>query len=389
MSRNEDAVPAEYPYAWAPESDIPLSDFLAKYKPSMVQNDGKKPWIWVRGSEPEQKDTDIPGAVEEASKLLKEVTDRVEEIKNDPSIPTRSSKKTGAKSKKEVREEAQAEATKELKEIAIKHGCVSGKWLIFASADKVDVIWSSLATSLVSGPLAQTSAYLAKVATSPEQDTPSYQHLICVYIPDVYNKDEVTKVMKILLRHHGVSLSGVKSNLYTAVGIDSKHPSGIPSTIWKNSALLSEKESKELKDAFFADLASDKATRPEKPKSTTQDVGVAAAGKPKPKLKKKAADDPFASDDDKPEEEERRKKELQVKTAKGKPQPKKKVVDDAFASDDDDAEGEAKRKEEIKAKKAKVASSSRKRNLSSDKESEDEDENRPKKKRSGVLGSKP
>jgi hypothetical protein len=48
--------------------------------------------------------------------------------------------------------------------------------------------------SLVSGPLSETSAFLAKVSTSPTQDTPNYQHVICLYIPNVYDKDEVLKV---------------------------------------------------------------------------------------------------------------------------------------------------------------------------------------------------
>ena len=92
------------------------------------------------------------------------------------------------------------------------------------------------AASLVSGPLCSTSAHLAKVATSPEQETANFQHLICVYIPDVYDKASVTEVplflalyvewseiysrqvMRVLLRNHGASLSGVKSDLYTAIG---------------------------------------------------------------------------------------------------------------------------------------------------------------------------
>ncbi|GLB37749.1 putative protein with domain of unknown function (DUF1917) [Lyophyllum shimeji] len=383
--RNEDVPPFEYPYFWSAESDLPLPDFLSKYKPSMVQNDGKKPWIWVKGSEPTRKDEGVQEAVEEASKLLNEVTDRVEEIKNDASIPVRSSKKTGAKSKKEVREQVQAEATEKLKEIAIKHGYVSGKWLAFAPADKVDMIWSNLATSLVSGPLATTPAHLAKVATSPEQENPSYQHVICVYIPDVHNKDAVTKVMKVLLRNHGLTLSGVKSNLYTSLGIDSKHPSCIPSTTWKNSAVLSDNEMKELKDAFFADLGSEKAAQPEKPVDTVGDGAAPTTGKRKPKLRKKAADDPFASDEDKPdEEEEKRRQELKTKTAKVKLQPKK-VLDDTFASDEDDADEEAKRKEEVKTKKAKVGSSARKRHISND-EDEDEDEDKLTKRKTAKSG---
>ena len=92
------------------------------------------------------------------------------------------------------------------------------------------------AVSLVSGPLRSTSAYLAKVETSPEQETANFKHLICVYIPDVYDKASVTEVplffalyvewsevyskqvMKVLLRNHGANLSGVKSDLYTTIG---------------------------------------------------------------------------------------------------------------------------------------------------------------------------
>ena len=46
----------------------------------------------------------------------------------------------------------------------------------------------------MSGPLRSTSAYLTKVATSPAQESANYQHLICVYIPDVYDKASVTEV---------------------------------------------------------------------------------------------------------------------------------------------------------------------------------------------------
>ncbi|PPR02133.1 LOW QUALITY PROTEIN: hypothetical protein CVT26_008824 [Gymnopilus dilepis] len=357
---NDEVLPESYKYYWSAKSEIPLQDFLTKFKPSMVQNDGTKPWIWVRGSEPEKKDTGEEEAIKEATKLLQEVTEKVENIKNDDSIPVRSNKKTGAKSKKELREQVQNEATEKLKEISIRHGYVSGKWLIFAPAEKVDQIWSSIASaltslgghddlsprplaSLVSGPLHETPAYLAKVSTSTEEEKSNAQHLICVYLPDVYDKAAVTEVMRVLLRRHGATLSGVKSDLYTLIGMTLlqsylasdeqavlyQHASGIPSTVsytsefgcyhhsstvfvvWKNAAVIPEKEAKDLKDAFFAELASNKSA----PADTKAPDGVAAekgndnkAGvaptttkakaKPKPKLKKKADEDFFASDDE-------------------------------------------------------------------------------------------
>lgn len=216
---SNDVFPQEYPYAWSPASSMSIQDFVSKYRPSMVQNDGTKPWIWVRKGPPlSDRTTKGNVAAKEASELLQKVTERVEEIKNDSSIPVRSSKKTGAKSKKELREQEQADATVQLKDISQKHGYVCGKWLIFAPSDKVDAIWASVANSLVLGPLSSTATSTAKVATLPQHGTRGYQHVICVYIPDVYDRDSVVEVMKVLLRRHGINLSGVKSDLYTSIG---------------------------------------------------------------------------------------------------------------------------------------------------------------------------
>ncbi|KAI5981297.1 hypothetical protein EDC04DRAFT_2594549 [Pisolithus marmoratus] len=290
---SDDVFPKEYPYAWSPASSISIQEFVSKYKPSMVQNDGTKPWIWVRKEVSSSCIGDEHAATKEASELLQKITERMEEIKNDKSIPVRSSKKTGAKSKKELREQEQADATVQLKEISQKHGCVCGKWLIFAHADKVNAIWASVANSLVSGPLASTVASAAKVATSPKHDAPGYQHVICVYIPDVYDRDGVIEVMKVLLRHHGVNLSGVKSDLYTSIGLDSKHPSGMPSTVWKNTALLPDAEIRELKEAYFAEVTSAKTTA-----KHTDQREESVHRKPGHRKRKAEADDPFASDDD-------------------------------------------------------------------------------------------
>jgi hypothetical protein len=296
----------------------------------MVQNDGTKPWIWVEGGNRNQDTSrsNSAAAISEAAALLKEVSQRVEEIKNDDSIPMRSSKKTGAKSKKDVREKVQADAAKKLKDISIKHNYVCGKWLIFAPADKVDVIWTKIATSLVSGALASTCAFLTKVATSPANKTPHHQHVICLYIPDVYDKDAVTDVMKVLLRNHGVNLSGVKSDLYTGVGLDSKHSSGIPSTVWKNTSLLADSEIKDLKDAYFSELniASTSTAKPDEKKDQP------AKKKPIPK-KKTQEDDPFASEDEVDAQEVERKQKVQTKGKSGKRSQSSDVDADADESD--------------------------------------------------------
>ncbi|OBZ69955.1 hypothetical protein A0H81_10450, partial [Grifola frondosa] len=382
MSANDDTVPNEYPYFWSSDSMLSLQEFLSKARifiavhclyGILIIN---LRWCKMTAQNLYATPYDTVCGILIVS-TMSEVTERVEEIKNDASIPTRSNKKKGIKSKKELREEIQEEATEKLKEISIRHGCVSGKWLIFAPSDKVDVIWSSLATSLMSGPLSSTCADLAKVSTCPKNETPNYTHVLCLYMPDVYDKDSVTEVMKILLRNHGMNLMGVKSNLYTAIGLDSKHPSGIQSTTWKNTALMKDSEIKSLKDEYFAELNNAKNAAAEK-------ATAGAATKSKPKLKKKVvADDPFASDDD--EEHIDKKGEKGVATASSsKPAPKQKPVEDMFASDED-AEGDADEEEEdrraeIQAKKGPVKKPSAPKRAQDD---EDDEEEAPKKKRKG------
>ncbi|PBK74189.1 hypothetical protein ARMSODRAFT_951781 [Armillaria solidipes] len=327
--RQEDSMSSKNPYAWSKSSepDISLDHFLTKYRPSMVRDDGMKPWLWVRAREPSEERT-VEGetaAIAQAAVVLEEATEKVQSIQNDASIPVRSNKKTGAKSKKEVREQVQAEAAEKLKEIAIKNGYTCGKWLVFASSEKVDSIWSSVARSLVDGPLSKTLAYCTKVATCPADEKPNYQHVLCIYMPNVYDKDVVTEVMKVLLRHHGLNLSGVKTDLYTDLSIDSKHPSGIPSTIWKATSLMKDTEIKELRGAFFDELAAKPKDSGPSPMPNEQEKSSETAQpdeekpKPKPKAKlKKMQRDTFVSDDDEEdaEEEEKRKEELKKKMAK-------------------------------------------------------------------------
>ncbi|KAF9071650.1 hypothetical protein BDP27DRAFT_1291093 [Rhodocollybia butyracea] len=335
---NEDTVPLRgYKYAWSPfmAVDINIKDFLDKFRPSMVENDGTKPWIWVDSGRRDDEDalaqTAKVTALEEAKKTLEEITTQIEAIKNDPAIPTRSNKKTGAKSKKELREELQASAREKFKVIAEKYQYFCGKWLIFASSEKVDMIWKNLANSLIEGPLANTKAFCVKVSTFSSE--PNYRHVICLYLPNVYDKNEVTKVMKILIGDYGVNLTGVKSDMYTLIGVNSKHPSGIPSTIWRNTDLMSEKEMQELK-----------------------------AGHTKADARTKDSDNTGAS------------------TSVPNRLASKKKKQDVFASDDEDDEGEQRRKDALAKKKQAVAltKTATKRTNVSDDESEDKDAKRQK-----------
>ncbi|KAI0821394.1 translation initiation factor eIF 4e-like domain-containing protein [Irpex lacteus] len=389
----DDELPAteSYPYFWHKESELTLQDFLKKYKPSMVQNDGTKPWLWVEKAQSSEDDADRDKAEKEAAVLLEEVTEKVESIKNDDSIPVRANKKKGLKSKKELREEVQAEASEKLKDISIRHHWVSGKWLIFAPPDKVDLVWSTLATSLVEGPLASTCATLAKVSTSPKDESQNYQHVMCLYVPDVYDKDKVIEVMRVLLRNHGLNLMGVKSNLYTAIGLDSKHPSGIQSTVWKNSALMKEADIKALKDEYYAELNASKATTAEKVADEKKPTPLASSGATgKPKLKQKQVQNNiFESDDEDekvPKAKPLSKADTDTKAKARKPIAKKQARE--FASDtEEDSDVEARKRELQEKKSGSRSQTQKKRAKSESDEEEDDEDSRPTKarKRSGKV----
>jgi len=146
--------------------------------------------------------------------------------------------------------------------------------------------------------------------------------------------------------------------LHFASGIDSKHPSGIPSTVWKNTALLKDSEIKALKDEFFANLDAKKTD------GSSSLIGGSHA-----------SDTPAIEKTTKIEHSD-----SQAKT-KPKPKPKKKTIkNDPFASEDDDQEQEEE-KERKKLLKAKKAPGNTKRSKPASEEEDDEEEKKPRTKK--------
>ncbi|CAE7174858.1 unnamed protein product [Rhizoctonia solani] len=152
----------EYKYSWKPSSEISIDEFLQKYKPTMVVDDGTKPWIWVRRLEHEPLDSvnladtkvdDPISGIESAHKLLEGYTEKIASIQKDESIPVRANKKKGLRSKKEVREEVAAEATEKFKQLSQETKLTGGKLLFFLQAEQIDGAFSRMARDLVTGAL--------------------------------------------------------------------------------------------------------------------------------------------------------------------------------------------------------------------------------------------
>ncbi|KAK1927258.1 hypothetical protein DB88DRAFT_477385 [Papiliotrema laurentii] len=228
-------------FFWTHESRDKIEEWLQHTRPSIVTDD-QTPWIWVRGTLPLREDpernTAHPEALVKAHAILDKLSSRLETNQSDDAIPVRGKK--GVKSKKQVREEAHEEAKTQLEELSKQSEWTVGKWLFFPRHDRVDGMWATIAQSVANGPLKAAGVDLVKVAPSPryvrEGEEPS--HVICVYMDNVYDKAAVTKVLTTLLRDHGLEPTACKSDLYTLAGIDSKHPSGLRSSIWRPAELV-------------------------------------------------------------------------------------------------------------------------------------------------------
>ncbi|BEJ16884.1 hypothetical protein CspHIS471_0602850 [Cutaneotrichosporon sp. HIS471] len=236
-------------YHWAPSGGMSIDDFLKKYKPSVLDKTDA-PWIWVETraarDDPEAENNARVKAIGKGQVVLDEVTKRVAAIEKDDKIPVRGKK--GVLSKKQMRDEAQKKAADALREISLESGCTDGKWMSFPRTESVDAVWAKVARSVAYGPLRDAGVTMAKVATLDLMARDMGTHAVLISVDNIYDKDMVTKVLVSLLEDHGIDPSASKSDLYTLLGIDSKHASGMRSSIWRSNELI--KDVKALKAKY-------------------------------------------------------------------------------------------------------------------------------------------
>ncbi|GAA6015780.1 hypothetical protein JCM10207_008792 [Rhodosporidiobolus poonsookiae] len=240
-----------------PTTEEEVDEYLARYKPSANSTE-HGPWYWVqlpRGkkdaadSKPAEERADEHAAFEEEGKALeKGLVEQCAWIKDN--APVRANKKQGTKSQKELREAEHAKFNDDVAQLAKKHNVLSGKWLFFSSGEFVDLTWAKIvkAIALEEGPLAKTGAvHCAKVASTPGDG--GDQHVICVYCDDSWDKDAVAKVFKTLVTELSLVSSAYKADANTIIGIDSKHASGIRSSLYGKTDFMTKDE---IDEAFKA-----------------------------------------------------------------------------------------------------------------------------------------
>jgi Domain of unknown function (DUF1917) len=98
-----------------------------------------------------------------------------------------------------------------LDQISKAHNVITGKWMIFEDSNKVDMLWGNLVYHLC----IERQKGSAKVSTWKKGE----RHVICVYVDDYTNLEEVNG-LRMALRAIGVKRQiGFKPDAYTHLGI--------------------------------------------------------------------------------------------------------------------------------------------------------------------------
>ncbi|KAJ3105398.1 hypothetical protein HDU97_008152 [Phlyctochytrium planicorne] len=109
-------------------------------------------------------------------------------------------------------------------QIAKDHGCLSGKWLVFADSLSIDCIWQKLANLVVEGKLGIS----AKVSAYPESRTDD-SRVICVYTENYLDTRGVKDVREAMRDLAGIHWKiSYKPDIYTYLGLYENNRYGIP-----------------------------------------------------------------------------------------------------------------------------------------------------------------
>ncbi|SGZ13095.1 BQ5605_C028g10548 [Microbotryum silenes-dioicae] len=217
------------------------------------------------------------------------LTDRPLGLILQETAPVRGNKKTGAKSQKELREIEHAKFNDQVAALAKKYNVLTGKWLLYPTADNVDAIWAKVVNAIAKpdGALAKTGiVHTAKVSTHAEE---GQGYVICIYCDDSWDRDGVGKAFKCLVRELGLVSSAYKSDANTLLGIDSKHSSGIRSSLYGKTDFMTKDEIEQAIEKRKAELE--------------------APVKVPKKLEKEEEEDGFVTDEDSDEEAPKAKKQ--------------------------------------------------------------------------------
>ncbi|KAF3926448.1 hypothetical protein AA313_de0206607 [Arthrobotrys entomopaga] len=140
-----------------------------------------------------------------------------------------------------------ADCADQLRQVALDYNFTYGGWFETVRWDKIDELYSRLGHSLISGPLKNTLAHSVRVTTEGHPRLPRGMHIICVLVPNSFDKEACKQVFDVLVRHHGWVPEGCKPDLFLELNLTHIHQSREYSCTFVPGDFSTQKELQEAK----------------------------------------------------------------------------------------------------------------------------------------------
>lgn len=220
-----------------------LNSFLQRLWPSTTTIADIGPWLWVANPHSTHRptDQDVARFKQEGAKALAEhLSQKFELEKRYPY------KDAGGITRMLKPDRDALEIY--IKELAIRCGVTCGKWMLFPSVDKVDMMWTTVCKAVLDGRLGCS----AKVATD-DGDPNSKSRLICIYTTDFSNINDVKRILEQIKRLGLISnVQGkarpiyYKSDAYTYLDISSGNEYKLKASMYCSNDLVFGEQRMEL-----------------------------------------------------------------------------------------------------------------------------------------------
>ncbi|KAL4879614.1 hypothetical protein BJY04DRAFT_219955 [Aspergillus karnatakaensis] len=209
------------------------ADFLKRLPPSTTKTESIGAWIYIHTTFISRLEYDEGEFTRKGKQLL----DAYERTESDLRHENERNKGSAIALSRKLKP-LQRELQNKIFELARETNCVSGKWMFFITADRVDSYWSAIADATMNGHL----GIAAKVATDDGEDR---ARLIAVYTRDYQDTDDVKRVLRKLVELNLVKKSEkpvyYKADALTYLNIMSKNNYGMRATLYSSADVLTGK----------------------------------------------------------------------------------------------------------------------------------------------------
>ncbi|PYH39175.1 DUF1917 domain-containing protein [Aspergillus neoniger CBS 115656] len=222
-----------------PSPNEPISSFLARLRPSSTLSTSPTgSWIYTTSYSYEQPQADIKKLVAEGTKALHAHEEAIAQVRAEHAKKPKKTQTPAALTRELTKHRVDLE--REIFALAKKTNVVSGKWLLFVSAEKVDEVWGVVAEATAKGEL----GFGAKVATAAAaavaggEGGSNKTRLICIYTKDYEDRADVERVLRKMAAWELVDLDGrpiyYKCDAYTHLDIKGGNVWGLRASMYSS-----------------------------------------------------------------------------------------------------------------------------------------------------------